>query len=397
MPPRKRPPTPPLPGQSSFQLDLADPQLDPVSLSPLFSLNEDSIRRRGKAQKLPGQNKFTSTLGSASPSASTTTDIPSIAQPDCVSHPVSPLLLHTDNNSPTMNASGVNSPFIQSSRSPIARMYQQVPPQTPQNFIPSQTASSNQPVEHLSPLQLAALSLNSPEVNQDINMEEDFINSPVNVQNNDFEFFAPSSSSSSHTSNLWSPLSLESGSQEIRGSHQHLMKALDHLRLARLSLTRVILNVLESNSSGDRLHLMKNQFFREDHNNLEQILDAIWKDERGRVRIQAWMLDRDVAAELVEKKVSDEFENAKSVLSMKSSDVSLNYVENWDVSNILNSAPTPLFTRILHAAIDEGRKNSESEQGEGGVESSIERIKIHGNQVPDELPLAEFAETTYEV
>ncbi|THU93700.1 hypothetical protein K435DRAFT_799488 [Dendrothele bispora CBS 962.96] len=80
------------------------------------------------------------------------------------------------------------------------------------------------------------------------------------------------------------------------------------------------------------------------------------RDSKGRTQVQAWMVSQEVAVELVEQQISEEFENVKPTLYMKSSQISIPYIENWDVCGIIDSAPTPTFTRILRAAIDEDGK-----------------------------------------
>ncbi|THU96722.1 hypothetical protein K435DRAFT_663977 [Dendrothele bispora CBS 962.96] len=153
-----------------------------------------------------------------------------------------------------------------------------------------------------------------------------------------------------------SPVPLDSSHPEIRGVHAHLLKALEHLRAARLSPTKFILEILASDSSDAQLHHLRNQFFREDHGNVPNLLDALWSDAKGRTQVQAWMVSQEVAVELVEQQISEEFENVKPTLYMKSSQISIPYIENWDVCGIIDSAPTPTFTRILRAAIDEDGK-----------------------------------------
>ncbi|THU88338.1 hypothetical protein K435DRAFT_821705 [Dendrothele bispora CBS 962.96] len=132
--------------------------------------------------------------------------------------------------------------------------------------------------------------------------------------------------------------------------------ALKHLTSARITPTKLLLEIINASSSGNFLSNFRSSFFKEDYRNVSHLLDAIWEVEKGRDQINAWMTQKECAVELVESLISREFEDAKKALSMKSSEVSLSYIENWDVSELLDPAPTPIFKRILNAAMDEEGK-----------------------------------------
>jgi hypothetical protein len=192
----------------------------------------------------------------------------------------------------------------------------------------------------------------------------------------DLESFLPADAPS-----LLSPVSLpeSTAAQEVAGPREHLLKALQHLRKARISLTNLLLCVLGSNTADAPLHMLKSQFLRDDYSNVSKILDVLWEDQKGQADIRAWLIEREIALTVVEDQVSDEFESAKPALRMTSKDITIPYIESWDPCNILDSAPTPTFTRILSIAMDEDRKY-DLEKSEGDEASNHnaagDRIKI---------------------
>ncbi|THU99912.1 hypothetical protein K435DRAFT_794514 [Dendrothele bispora CBS 962.96] len=360
MPPRKKPP-PSYPGELNFQTDTASlpstavppSQENPpqTHLVTTFSLNNEPVRstRAGKAVPKPGQHRFTSKI-THSPSPSSSVPNSLNVNPD--------------------RFFGIDSESSQG----VIQMSQ-----SPENIFSTQST----PVQPnpISPLQLTTPTLSSPDLDQHIVMQDSFLEDQNHHLNHPLEpIISPTNPSlfrsqpyepRSLNPTLSSPVSLSSGPQDMKGSHANLSKALEHLRLARISLARLILLVLDGECSDPHLRQLRNQFLREDFGNVAQILDALWADEKGRVQLQAWMIDREAAVEVISNQVTEEFKSAKHALYMKSSQITIPYIQNWDVSDILDTAPTPIFTRILRTAMDEDRKY-ESESSE----RAIKRIKI---------------------
>ena len=137
-----------------------------------------------------------------------------------------------------------------------------------------------------------------------------------------------------------------------------ILKALEELcdSSSRISVMDMLVSILRGEHSGFNSYRLA---FLHDMERIRELLDLIWVEKMSRPAFESWVNDKGV--EHICKKVSNEMENAKPQLKMKLDDVSPAYIEQWDLSRIMDPVAkiTPTWTKILHAASEPLRSESE--------------------------------------
>ncbi|KAK7452178.1 hypothetical protein VKT23_012281 [Stygiomarasmius scandens] len=330
-----------LPGASIFSLGTPSPssapQIDPstqgsvnqpspAAFSSVFLVGDKKIPKL--KNPLPGTGQF-HVVEAKSPTSSTSCNSqPSTPNPGIESPLASPDIL-------------AFSPALETPQS-MSFTWSSTPE------MPQSTRSSLSPLLDFLQLKISTPPSNTPNT-PDIEMHGPDTDSILDT----YDFPSPISpiKSTSSQSKLLSPLTVET---ESLTRQEHIQKALKHLGLARLTPAKLLLEIISAPFSDNYLSNFCSSFFREDYQNITNLLDTLWKDEKGKCQVESWIMQNGCAIALVESLISQEFENVKSALHMKSAEISLSYIEKWDVSDLLDSAPTPMFTRILKAA-EEGK------------------------------------------
>ena len=128
----------------------------------------------------------------------------------------------------------------------------------------------------------------------------------------------------------------------------NILSALRQLREARISIMDLLAIVLSGKDAEFRSH---RKAFLSDTERIRNLLDIIWLDNHSHSGFESW-LDADGLDHICHL-VSNEIESAKPKLHMKLESVSPDYIEHWDVNEIMGPIATdltPTWSRILYAA-----------------------------------------------
>ena len=126
---------------------------------------------------------------------------------------------------------------------------------------------------------------------------------------------------------------------------------LDVLRNASMGLLEFLSLVLEAPESSFAYY--RSSFYSEHSSSrLSHLFNLIWKDEKGHEALKTWMFPH--ALKLICEKIHLEMEDTKPLLQMSTNDVTPEFIENFDVENIMEPAAknTPVWTQILTAATE---------------------------------------------
>ena len=136
-----------------------------------------------------------------------------------------------------------------------------------------------------------------------------------------------------------------------------ILASLQGLRDARISVMDLVFAILDGESSNFYSYRLA---FLSDNKRIQDLLDIIWMDKKSKPAFESWFKDDGV--QYVCKLVSKEMESAKPMLKMNISDVTPQYIEKWDINEIMNpvAAVTPTWTKILYAASEPQKKNDSS-------------------------------------
>jgi hypothetical protein len=89
-------------------------------------------------------------------------------------------------------------------------------------------------------------------------------------------------------------------------------------------------------------------------------LDIIWNEKKSKPAFETWFEENGIPH--VCKLVNKEMESVKPMLKMNIKDVTPQFIEQWDVNEIMDpvAAATPTWSKILHAATEPQKKNDAS-------------------------------------
>ena len=121
--------------------------------------------------------------------------------------------------------------------------------------------------------------------------------------------------------------------------------------LQELRLTAVDLLVAVINGNGEFKTFRNTLFSLKNHTSLVGLLDTLVQDKKGCPIVSDWMLLHVLG--LVCDKIHTEMEAAKPCLQMNTGNVSLEFIEHWDIHKVMGPVAnniTPTLTSILDAA-----------------------------------------------
>jgi len=158
------------------------------------------------------------------------------------------------------------------------------------------------------------------------------------------------------------------GQSERLSSSERIQRALEILRVGRISLLDFMIKVFDPNepeyaSYRDRIYTLPKGT---SSGKLAKFLDVIHEDKRGRQQLSDWM--EPYAIDLVTKKVYDEMDVVKIALRGTIDTITPEFLKNWDfISSMDNIADQccPTLYRILQVAsqTEYARENNKIKSG----------------------------------
>lgn len=137
--------------------------------------------------------------------------------------------------------------------------------------------------------------------------------------------------------------------KEQRSKLSVILSALQILKEVKVTATELL--ELVANGSQQGLAYFHSGFYATtNRDRVHDLLDTIWAHPKGKTMLEDWM--RPHAIDLVCKSVHSEMEAAKPFLRMNVSDVTPEFVSNWDIRKTMEPIAvniTPMWTRVLNA------------------------------------------------
>ncbi|KAH9163046.1 hypothetical protein EDB89DRAFT_1912945 [Lactarius sanguifluus] len=125
-----------------------------------------------------------------------------------------------------------------------------------------------------------------------------------------------------------------------------LSSILRDLRRLRLTAVDLLMAIIDGNGEFEGF---RNAFFSpKNRASLIGLLDRLIQDDKGKAIVEEWMSPH--ALRLVCEKVHVEMEAAKPHLRMNTTDVSPEFIEHWDIHQIMEPLATPILRTVLEAA-----------------------------------------------
>jgi hypothetical protein len=130
---------------------------------------------------------------------------------------------------------------------------------------------------------------------------------------------------------------------------QTALDFLEKLRKARITPLELLSMVL--NEENDLLVNFRSSFYKESGlDRLKTLLNSVWANTRGQQTLKEWMLPH--AIPYICNLIYDEMEDAKPKLHMTIGQVTPEFVNNWDISAIMEAVRTPIWDAVLDAATE---------------------------------------------
>ncbi|KAH8988185.1 hypothetical protein EDB83DRAFT_2239866 [Lactarius deliciosus] len=124
-----------------------------------------------------------------------------------------------------------------------------------------------------------------------------------------------------------------------------ILRDLQGLKLTAVDLLTAIIN------GNGKFEGFRNAFFSpKNRDSLIGLLDRLIQDDKGRPIVEGWMFPH--ALRLVCKEVHVEMEAAKPHLRMYTANISPEFIENWDIHQIMGPVTTPTLKSVLEAAVE---------------------------------------------
>ena len=131
-----------------------------------------------------------------------------------------------------------------------------------------------------------------------------------------------------------------------KSREQRIQEALSILRDGRLSPFDIVLDLLDDSKL--RYWGYRNEFFKQENENLPKILEAIYSNKEGKERMDRWMLPH--ALEIICAKVSDEMDEVQMFEKLPGLHaITPEFIKTWTVTGHKDKAPY-LFQILLAAA-----------------------------------------------
>jgi hypothetical protein len=88
--------------------------------------------------------------------------------------------------------------------------------------------------------------------------------------------------------------------------------------------------------------------FLSDNTRIRDLLDIVWTEKKSKPAFESWFNDNGI--QHICKLVSKEMESVKPMLKMNIKDVTPQFIEQWDINEIIDpvAAATPTWSKILH-------------------------------------------------
>ncbi|KAL1677162.1 hypothetical protein EV122DRAFT_193297, partial [Schizophyllum commune] len=128
---------------------------------------------------------------------------------------------------------------------------------------------------------------------------------------------------------------------------------LDVMREENVSVPEFLLYILQSPSPACRAH--QTAFYKASNMAIPRVLEALYDDEaRGRPQLTEWVEKKGLHMDLACSKLAAEVVQAKDLLHMSSQDVSLEYLEKWNLCEIVQPviASSPILDRFLDVILE---------------------------------------------
>ncbi|KAF8548760.1 hypothetical protein OG21DRAFT_683995 [Imleria badia] len=134
---------------------------------------------------------------------------------------------------------------------------------------------------------------------------------------------------------------------------ERILNAIHVLQLGRLSLFSALLKVLDPMDKAFATHRDRIYACPKDRPNgkLAQLLDRLYEDHRGKAQLLAWMEPR--ALQSVARKVYDEMDDIKHILSGTIDTITPEFLLEWDINSTVQKTleeHAPVLSEILESA-----------------------------------------------
>ncbi|KAH9009550.1 hypothetical protein EDB83DRAFT_2205046, partial [Lactarius deliciosus] len=130
------------------------------------------------------------------------------------------------------------------------------------------------------------------------------------------------------------------------GRKASLLKILHELKELKFTVVDLLMAIVDGN--GDFEGFRNALFSPKNCASLVGLLEQLIQDDKGKAIVEKWMSPHELR--LVCEKVHVEMEAAKPHLRMNTTDVSPEFIERWDIHQIMEPLATPTLRSILEAA-----------------------------------------------
>ena len=145
-------------------------------------------------------------------------------------------------------------------------------------------------------------------------------------------------------------LGVQRNRKERQSKASVILSVLQMLKAIKVTATEVL--ELVARGSQQELAYFHSGFYATTNRvHIHELLDTIWAHPKGKIILEDWVQPH--AIDLICKSVHSEMEAAKPVLRMNVSDVTPEFVSNWDIRETMEPVATkitPIWTRVLNAA-----------------------------------------------
>ncbi|KAJ7580762.1 hypothetical protein C8J56DRAFT_270466 [Mycena floridula] len=140
----------------------------------------------------------------------------------------------------------------------------------------------------------------------------------------------------------------ESATYPRRSSSEKLRQVVT--LLSKLDLTPTQFLTLLLGSEVPEFTRYRGQLYAERSDRLFDLLDVIWANRAGRVRLEEWMM-RGAAEEVFCDDINRGMESSKKAMLMESNEVTIKYLEDFSINKLIDEVPLPdTWTAVLNTA-----------------------------------------------
>ena len=145
-------------------------------------------------------------------------------------------------------------------------------------------------------------------------------------------------------------LGVQRNRKERQSKASVILSVLQMLKAIKVTATEV-LELVALGSQQELAYFHSGFYATTNRGHIHKLLDTIWAHPKGKIILEDWVQPH--AIDLVCKSVHSEMEAAKPFLRMNVSDVTPEFVSNWDIRETMEPVATkitPIWTRVLNAA-----------------------------------------------